>query len=220
MDIEHRFLNLSTIMSRHLIATTLLVAALGLAACAPANTDSPAPADPSATSTPVTDPVETPAPADPVAGMKSGDTISADVARDLNAKWGRVVDDRGYQMPNGEYVLLKGNKPLPEKVTQAVTEVVTPKAAQNYQAHDFNQSSADAWNAAKDAQEAATGRQIAFVIHGMNASGPGKWEPKWSVGGNTEGYNGDSKEEAIAVAQKWVNVSPGARAVVVVDALQ
>lgn len=185
-----------------------LAATLGLAACAPE-----APAT-SATSTPAA--VESPG---PTAEPHAGDILSAEDAQQVNASWGRLTDDKAYPMPSGEWVLIKGNQPLPANVAQAVEAAIIPPFATNYASSTFDGATQKAANDARDAQEAATGRKTAIVIHGMNAVGASGEEPRWSVGGDTASYNGTSKDEAFAVAQAWVDQSPHTRILIVVDAL-
>ena|GEM_PF-3839817 len=122
-------------------------------------------------------------------------------------------------MPNGEWVLIKGGQPLPANVAQAVEAAIIPPFAANYVSSTFDGAKQEAANTARDAQEAATGRKTAIVIHAMNAVGMSGEEPRWSVGDNTAGYNGYSKDEALAVAQAWIDQSPHTRILIVVDAL-
>ena len=187
-------------------AATLLLTTLGLAACAPEA------AAPTATS-PVASETPDPAP-EPVAG----DVLSPEEAEGINAAWGRLTDDKAYQLPTGEWVLIKGGQPLPANVAQAVEAAIVPPYTASYLSSVFDGAKQEAANAARDAQEAATGRTTAIVIHGMSAVASGE-EPAWFVGGDTPGYNGPSRDEALDVAQKWIDQAPHTRILIVVDAL-
>ncbi|MGH8953692.1 MAG: hypothetical protein ACRDVF_01630 [Microbacterium sp.] len=189
-----------------------VLATLAVSGCAPA----PLP-DPTFSSQPVEAPVETDA---PEPEQTSGAPISAEEAAEINASWGRVVDDRAYQMPDGQFVLIKGGEPLPENVNQAVYGAVAPPTDVAFSTHVFNAANQEAMNAAIEAQEAATGRKAVVVIHGMGASPDGSsGTPMWGVAGGNDDYTGTSKEEALAAAQKWVDQSPSGRMIIVVDAV-
>lgn len=149
----------------------------------------------------------------------SGSPISAEDAAKINAAWGRVVDDKAYQMPDGQYVLIKGGEPLPENVNQAVYGSVAPPVSTAFSTHEFDAASQEAMNAAIAVQEAATGRNVVVVIHGMGAAPGGGGTPMWGVAGGNNDYTGTSREEAIAAAQKWVDQSPNGRMIIVVDAV-
>lgn len=191
------------------------VAAMGLAACAPGTDDGntgPTP-DPSSTSQPVETEAPTPAPE-----FNAGDPISAEEAAEMNAAYKNAGSDKAYQLPSGEFVVIKGGQPLPPNVVQAVEAAVIPPYSNTYQSSNFDAAKQEAANNAIDAQEAATGREAAIVVHGMSATASGE-EARWFTGVGTKGYNGTSREEAIAHAQKWVDVSPNTRYLIVVDAL-
>lgn len=149
----------------------------------------------------------------------AGDVLSADEAEQINAAWGRMTDDKAYQLPTGEWILIKGNEPLPASVAQAVETAVIPPYSAHYATAEFDAARAKAANAALDAQEAATGRKIILVIHRMNAVNASGEEARWSVAGDTAGHNGPSKDEAMAMAQKWIDKSPNTRILIVVDAV-
>lgn len=189
------------------VGAAVVVATLGLAGCAPG-----APA-PSAT----TQVAETASP-EPTSEPQAGDTLSAEEAEQVNASWGRAIDDKAYPMPNGEWVLIKGGQPLPANVAQAVEAAIIPPFTANYVSSVFDGAKNEEANTARDTQEAATGRKTAIVIHAMSATSWGE-EAVWAVGGDTASYNGPSRDEALAVAQAWIDQSPHTRILIVVDAL-
>lgn len=198
------------------------VAAMGLAACSP---DSGGPEEITSpepgVSQPVVDPVETATP-EPEPELRAGDVLEEADASKINSSWGKPTDDRAYQMPSGEYVLLKGGEPLPANVSEAATQQVLPSGTAQGKTSKYNPDVQAAFDNAVKAQEEATGRKIAVVLHAMNSiPETGGEAPRWSIGSKTGGgYNGTSREEALAVAQRWVDQSPGTRAMIVVDALQ
>lgn len=197
-----------------LVALTLLVTT----ACAP----EPAEAGPASTASApeaVATPTEAP---DPLEGLVSGDAISAEVAAELNASWGTQSDHRGYQLPSGEWVLLKGLEPLPANAYQAVHDAVVA----SIQWPLFRTSDAPSTDAAYalfyaalDQQEALTGRKITLALHTMSADPVRGDVPMWVAGMHmAQAYDG-TREGAIAHAQEWVDVSPGVRVMLVIDGL-
>ncbi|MDQ4214064.1 hypothetical protein [Microbacterium capsulatum] len=188
-----------------------------LAACAPSTDNAGPEPQPRSSNTPFGSPA--PKSADPVASAKVGDTVNEADAAKINESFRRGNDPKAYHLPSGEWVVVKGTEPLPPKVTEAVTNVITPLGAGIVQSSEVNVPAKNAYRAGIAAQEAATGKSIIVVLHGMSYIGNGD-APRWMVGvPSPERYEGESKEEAIAVAQKWVDSSPTTRVMLVVDAL-
>jgi len=192
---------------------------LALVACAPEPVQAgPAPAVSASESR---TPTEAP---DPLEGLVSGDVIPAEVAAELNASWGKQSDHRGYPMPSGEWVLLKGLEPLPANVHQAVHDAAVGSIQWPlFRSSNEEQTRAvhDIFHAAVVQQELLTGRKITYVLHAMSFDQSSMRDvPRWVAGAQIgRQYNGTSREEAIAHAQKWVDDSPGARVMLVIDAL-
>lgn len=195
------------------VVALFVLSVLALASCA---------AEPvGATPSSVAESVEPSAPpSTPSPELKAGDILSQDAAEKINASWGRATDDKAYLIPSGEYVLIKGNEPLPEVVSSTVVQTVTPLGVEQGRSSKANPDAQIAFNDSVEEQENATGRKIAIVIYAMNAISHDSEEPRWSMGsGIGGGYNGTSREEAIAIAQGWVDKSPFTRMMVVIDAL-
>lgn len=193
-----------------------LVSAIALTGC----TADAAPPKPRSDASAPAQPSPPPTPDDQLEGKASGDPIDAELAATIDQSWLELTDDKAYQMPDGTFVLIKGGEPLPEKVVQAVTAVVKPLAARNYQARDYDQAASEAMFSAQRAQEDVTGRKAAYVVHAWGPKAAGGWEPRWSVGGDTPGYSGTSKDEAMAVASGWVNQNPNTRMLIVIDTFE
>lgn len=204
------------------LTTIALVGALTLAGCTPSSETAAEPTAPSVTQ-PTTAPTQTaepaPEPAEPVEDAAAGDVIDAQWAAELNDSWAKATDPRAYELPDGTHVYVEGNAPLPEVVKEAVTAAVVPTGVQAGSSSGDDPAAQIAFNDARAAQEAATGRTLVTVLHALNAVPGGTSVAKWTVGNPTSGYSGDSREEAILFAQAWVDKSPGTRAMIVVDAL-
>lgn len=190
------------------IGSIALAASLGLAACAPEPKPSTSSQAAVATETP------TPAP-EPVAG----DVLSPEDAEQINSSWGLATDDKAYQLPTGEWVLIKGNEPLPANVAQAVEvtfiEAYVPAFKSSVHNPDAAQTSWDT----RIEQEALTGRKTAIALHAMSALPGGGEEPMWVVIADGVDHQGQDANAAIALAQQWVDQSSNTRILIVVDAV-
>ena len=163
-----------------LVATTL-IAALALTGCVQTPDLEPWPIG-VPTAEPTTEPSEGGEVIDLPENAQAGDTISEELARDLN----RDLKDglRGYELPDGTWVLVKQDEPLPAAVKAdaeakaAAVPVVTGTSVEDQTA------SANNGLGLSDNLSLLTGKRVVAVVYGTVAFSDGTTKPAWRAVGS------------------------------------
>jgi len=195
--------------------TAIAVAFVMLTGCAP---EAPAPTE-TAPVTETTAPAVTPSPSDPAvetpAGVealpenaKAGDVIDAETAAQLNERsyMGSSVP-LGYQMPDGSWVLLAANEPLPENVVEVVQQKVRDAVGDLSWQSNAGKRLYDA----RMAENAATGRTLIVVHHAPDMN------PSWVVHSGPGQPTFATREEAVAAAEQHIAGNPAAYVIIVLE---
>ena len=198
------------------------VAAVGLAACAPADVDanSPEPSDPSSTSAPVVDPVETEAP-EPVeteepTEIQAGDELSAEDAKTLNES-----NELAVAYPVGDkFIAVKWGEPTPEPVRIAVQENVKAATPGLGTTTNISEDAGRLKEALAAESQKLGGISVAAVQCGMSYEGDGSVAvPTWAISEPGPVGTYPSREAAVEKINAWVAGQSGNRTYIEINNL-